>query len=110
MVNKINSETTYENESIQIIINNKYKLKNINVIHNKFQINYDGFDKDGPDSCYSIDYYIYYRIGYNYYFDVWHKPDEYTNEYYLKIYKMKNIDYSDNEFITYLQTNHVYEI
>ena len=90
------------------IVNKKYKQKNINIVHNKFKINYDGFDKDGPDSCCSYDYFVYYRIGYNYYFDVWHKADEYEEEYYLRIYKMKLIDYNDNELITYIQTYHVY--
>ena len=28
------------------IVNKKYKQKNINIVHNKFKINYDGFDKE----------------------------------------------------------------
>lgn len=94
-------------ETDEDIVIKKYSQKNINIVNRKLKINYDGFDRNGG-GCRSYDYYTYYRIGYNYYFDVWHKADEYDEGYYLRIYKMKLIDYSDNELITYIQTNHVY--
>ena len=95
-------------ETGEDIVIKKYNQKNINIVHKKLKINYDGFDRDGPDSCSSYDYYIYYSICQDYYFDVWHKANEYEEEYYLRIYKMKLIDHSDNELKTYIQTHHVY--
>ena len=53
--------------------------------------------------------FIYTRISINYnLYQKWHKADKYDEGYYLRIYKMKLIDYSDNELKTYIQTYHVY--
>tara|TARA_B110000483_G_C18206954_1_gene548353 strand:- start:492 stop:806 length:315 start_codon:yes stop_codon:yes gene_type:complete len=96
-------------ETDEDIVIKKYSQKNINIVNRKLKINHDGFDRDGPDSCSSYDYYIYYRIGYNYYFDVWHKADSRDDDpYYLRIYKMKQIYRDDNELREYLRINHVY--
>ena len=98
-------------ETQEYIVIKKYKRKNIDVVHKKLKINHDGFDRDGPDSCSSYDYYIYYRIGYNYYIDIWRRENCYheeDEEYFLFKYKMKHVDHTNYELKRYLELYHVY--
>ena len=101
-----------EHKSHEQILIEKYKEKDINVAYSKLEILHDGFDKDGPDSCYSYEYYIYYIIDYNYYIDIWRRDNCYSEEdneeYFLYKYKMKYIDHNNTELIRYLKLYHVY--
>jgi uncharacterized protein YukJ len=69
-----NQEEKHQNDVI-----NKYKKKNIDVIYTKRTIEHDGFDQYGPQSN-LYDFYIYYRIGYHYYIDIWHREDWYSDD------------------------------
>lgn len=90
---------------------NKYLNKNIQITYYKLKIDHDGYDYYGPQSN-LYDFYVYYRIGYNYYFDVWHREDWFSNDdddpYYLIKYKMKYISYKDGDLIEYIKKNHAY--
>ena len=91
---------------------NKYKKKCIEVAYTKVKIDHDGYDQYGPQSDLR-DFYVYYRIGYDYYIDVWHREDWYYDEdddpYSLSKYNMKYINYyRDKELIKYIKNNHVY--
>ena len=76
-----NQEEKHQNDVI-----NKYKKKNIDVIYTKRTVEHDGFDQYGPQSN-LYDFYVYYRIGYHYYIDIWHREDWYSADdddpYYL---------------------------
>ena len=89
----------------------KYKKKNIEVVHTSRKVEHDGYDYYGPQSN-LYDFYIYYREGYNYYIDVWHREDWYTGDddeqYYLNKYKMEYLNYRDKDLIKYLKMNHAY--
>lgn len=90
---------------------NKYKNKNIEVAYSMLKTDHDGYDYYGPQSN-LYNFYVYYRIGYNYYFDVWHREDWFSGDdddlYYLIKYKMKYILYQDKDLIKYIKKNHVY--
>ena len=58
---------------------NKYKQKNIEIAYNKVKIEHDGFDQYGPQSN-LYTFFVYYRIGYDYYLDVWHREDWYHGD------------------------------
>jgi hypothetical protein len=87
---------------------NKYKEECKEIVYIKLKIDYDGFDKYGPQSK-LYNFYVYYRINYNYYVDIWHREDWYSTyddePYFLDNYNTKYIDYSNKELIKY---NHVY--
>lgn len=75
-----------QEEKHQNDVINKYKKKNIDVIYTKRTVEHDGFDQYGPQSN-LYDFYVYYRIGYHYYIDIWHREDWYRADdddpYYL---------------------------
>jgi|TARA_B110000483_G_C18206954_1_gene548352 hypothetical protein len=68
-----------QEEKHQNTVINKYNKKNINIINTKRTVEHDGFDQYGPQSN-LYDFYIYYRIGYHYYIDIWHREDWYSND------------------------------
>lgn len=90
---------------------NKYKKKYIDVVYSKVKIYHDGYDQYGPQSDLN-DFYVYYRKGYDYYFDIWHREDWYSGDdddpYFLLKYKMNYFKYDDKELIKYLKNNHAY--
>lgn len=89
----------------------KYKNKNIEIAYIKLKTDHDGYDEYGPQSN-LYNFYVYYRIGYDYYFDVWNREDWYSGDdddpYSLTKYKNKYIDYRDKELIKYIKNNHPY--
>ena len=90
---------------------NKYKNKNIEVVHTNTKVNHDGYDHYGPQSN-LYDFYVYYRVCYDYYIDVWHREDWYLEDddesYALIKYMNKYINYRDKDLIKYIKKNHVY--
>lgn len=90
---------------------NKYKKKNIEVVHINRKVEHDGYDHYGPESN-LYDMNVYYREGYNYYIDQWHREDWFNGDddepYSLCKYKNKYINYRDRDLVKYIKNNHAY--